>query len=69
MKHHVVFWYNDHGAHVASSTIETRSEEFAPGTERWLVAIKGKLQAEVNQLVTIASWQEFVEDLPADPRR
>ena len=65
MKHHVVFWYNDHAAHVASTTIETAALDFAPGTERWLVAVKGKCQAEVNQVVTVVSWQEFVEE-PAD---
>jgi hypothetical protein len=65
MKHHVVFCYNDHGAHVASCTIDTGAEDFAPGTERWLTAIKGKVQAEVNCVVCIMSWQELVEDLPA----
>jgi hypothetical protein len=65
MKHHVVFCYNNHGAHVASCTIDTGAEDFAPGTERWLTAIKGKARAEVNCAVCIVSWQELVEDVPA----
>lgn len=65
MKHHVVFCYNDHGAHMASCTINTGAEDFAPGTARWLTAIKGKIQAEVNCVVCIMSWQELVEDTPA----
>jgi hypothetical protein len=65
MKHHVVFWYNDHGAHVASATIETEGVDGVPGTERWLESIRKNCHDTVKASVVIMSWQELVEDVPA----
>lgn len=61
MKHHVVFCYNDHGSHVASTTVETEAYDPLPGSVDWLTMVKGKCQAEVNQIVVIMSWQALLE--------
>jgi hypothetical protein len=61
MKHHVVFCYQEHGAVIASTTVETEAYDPLPGSEAWLEMIKQKCTDAVNYDVVVMSWQALLE--------
>jgi hypothetical protein len=61
MKHHVVFCYNDHGAVIVSTTVETEAYDPLPGSEAWLEMVKEKCADVVNYDVVVISWQALLE--------